>query len=456
MASEIHYREQYPYYAVTLLQVTFPDGTTVTGTGSVVGRNDILTATHVVYSADNGGWATSVEIYAGADYNGGLGRFDHQGYLDLGSYRYTIDAWPDQVYAERPYDLLNEAESQYDVALIGLSQPIGDMLGGWFGLASGYDGGVWATQVGYPREGTGMMLGQAWVTSHSRYGTYEADIGSGSDIFGPGSSGGPLYVLDDGQPYIIGVKSAGSDTRSVWADLGFLYEELVRLIAENDYLLPEGGASPQPPPAAEPAPPPAQDYDQVFYNSSGDDHFIGGWGLDAVVYDDWSYNYHITIDAGVVDVRQLPSPYAYDSHGLVERLVFHDGVMALDVGPWENAGSAYRLYQAAFGRTPDQGGLKYWIGQMDSGHGLATLAHGFVASAEFRDLYGHTPSADELVHRYYVNVLGRDPDPGGYDYWVDHYKKGELDAAEMLVLFSEEQENLERVAVVIDDGIWLG
>ncbi|MCK9513410.1 MAG: DUF4214 domain-containing protein [Pigmentiphaga sp.] len=448
MASEIHYREQYPYYAVTLLQVTFPDGTTITGTGSVVGRNDILTATHVIYSADNGGWATSVAIYAGADYNGRLGRFDHQGHLDLGSYSYTIDAWPDQVYADRPYDLLGNAESQYDVALIGLSEPIGDLLGGWFGLASGYDHGVWASQLGYPREGTGMMLGEAWVTSHSQYGVYEANLGSGSDILGPGSSGGPLYVYEDGLPYIIGVKSAGSDTVSVWADIGFLYDQLVRLIAENDSLLADGGA-PSPPP-------PTPGYEQVFYNSPGNDHFMGGWGLDAVVYHDWSFNYHITIDAGVTDVRQLTAPYAYDFHGLVERLIFDDGIMAVDVGPWENAGSTYRLYQAAFGRTPDQGGLKYWIDQMDHGHGLATLAHGFVASAEFRDLYGHDPTAEELVHRYYVNVLDRPPEPGGYDYWLGQYESGEVDAAEMLVRFSEGPENLERVGHVINDGIWLG
>jgi len=446
MASEIQYREQYPYYAVTLLQVTFPDGTMVTGTGAVIGRNDILTATHVIYSADHGGWATSVEIFAGADYNGRLGRFDHQGYLDLGSYTYTIDAWPDQVYAERPHELLTIAESQYDVALIGLSTPIGDLLGGWFGLASGYDRGIWAWQLGYPSEGSGMMLGQAWVASHSQYGVYEANSGSGSDIFGPGSSGGPLYVYDDGLPYIIGVKSAGSDTTSVWADIGFVYDQLVRLMAENDDLLPGGGGTP----------PPDSIYEQVFHDSPGNDYFIGGPGLDAVVYDDWSYNYHITIDTGGADVNRLGAPYGQDTHDSVERLIFRDGVMALDVGSWENAGSAYRLYQAAFGRTPDPGGLKYWIGQMDSGHGLATLAHGFVASAEFRDLYGHAPSAEELVHRYYVNVLGRDPEPGGYGYWVNQYKTGEVDAAEMLALFSEGPENLERVAVVIDDGIWLG
>ena len=39
-----------------------------------------------------------------------------------------------------------------------------------------------------------------------------------------------------------------------------------------------------------------------------------------------------------------------------KRLEFEDGVLALDTDPGDTAGQAYRLYQAAFARTPDMPG----------------------------------------------------------------------------------------------------
>lgn len=45
----------FPYSAVTYVEAIFPDGTRVSGSGAVVGINDVLTAAHVVYSPENGG-----------------------------------------------------------------------------------------------------------------------------------------------------------------------------------------------------------------------------------------------------------------------------------------------------------------------------------------------------------------------------------------------------------------
>ena len=61
-----------PYAKCGVVFVTWPDGTSSTGSCAVVGRNDILTATHVVYSPDRGGWATELSFYFGADYTRSL------------------------------------------------------------------------------------------------------------------------------------------------------------------------------------------------------------------------------------------------------------------------------------------------------------------------------------------------------------------------------------------------
>lgn len=55
-----------PYSRVGMVNVTFPNSKQYTGTFSLVGRNDILTATHVVFSPNDGGLATKAIICTNA------------------------------------------------------------------------------------------------------------------------------------------------------------------------------------------------------------------------------------------------------------------------------------------------------------------------------------------------------------------------------------------------------
>ena len=64
------------YSKIGVVFVTWPDGLRTSATCAVVGQNDILTAGHVVYNPDRGGWATSFEFYFGADYNNLTNSFD--------------------------------------------------------------------------------------------------------------------------------------------------------------------------------------------------------------------------------------------------------------------------------------------------------------------------------------------------------------------------------------------
>jgi len=53
MLKEIQTLNDYPYNAIVHLEVGFPDGLIYRGTGALVGRNDVLTATHVLYNPDS-------------------------------------------------------------------------------------------------------------------------------------------------------------------------------------------------------------------------------------------------------------------------------------------------------------------------------------------------------------------------------------------------------------------
>lgn len=153
--------------------------------------------------------------------------------------------------------------------------------------------------------------------------------------------------------------------------------------------------------------------------------------------------YTVTDNVGDGGITTVP--------GTVTRLQFADLALAFDI---ENtAGKAYRLYQAAFNRTPDLGGLGYWIGVMDRGGTPAQVAAGFAASAEFKDLYGTNPTNAELVARYYLNVLHRAGEPDGVAYWLGALDGNKTNAVELLTYFSESKENKDGVLAALQGGI---
>jgi hypothetical protein len=136
----------------------------------------------------------------------------------------------------------------------------------------------------------------------------------------------------------------------------------------------------------------------------------------------------------------------------VERVRFSDGIIALDIKGI--AGKAYRIYKAAFNRTPDGGGLGYWIVQMDKGMDVVEVAARFIDSPEFRSLYGTNPSNAEFLTKVYSNVLDRTPDEAGLAWWVNEMKTNPAKSwQKVLADFSESTENQANVASLIANGI---
>jgi hypothetical protein len=134
----------------------------------------------------------------------------------------------------------------------------------------------------------------------------------------------------------------------------------------------------------------------------------------------------------------------------LERVAFADQTIALDVDG--HGGAAYRLYQAAFNRTPDQGGLGYWIDVLDRGASLTSVAEGFVDSKEFHDAYRVGLSNRDLVTQFYHNILHRDPDAGGLDFWTGILDRKVASVGYVLGEISESPENQAALIGVIGNG----
>lgn len=177
----------------------------------------------------------------------------------------------------------------------------------------------------------------------------------------------------------------------------------------------------------------------------------GGEGRDKVVYAKAAAGYQVTLKDGVATVRDLSGVEGTDTLVGVERLQFGDIGIALDINA--TAGQAYRVYQAAFARTPDLPGLGYWLAQMDNGISLGAVAAGFVASDEFRKVYGAAPSNREIVAKFYENVLRRPGEKAGIDFWTGVLDRKDASVAEVLVGFSEGAENQAALVGVMANGV---
>ncbi len=172
----------------------------------------------------------------------------------------------------------------------------------------------------------------------------------------------------------------------------------------------------------------------------GNDTVDGGTGTDTATY--------AATRAGVVLARNPDGSVQISGNAIgsdklvsIERIDLTDGDFVFDVAGSQSA-VVYRLYQAAFARTPDEGGFRYWADAADQ-FGIAplALAREFRTAQEFIQKYGANVSDYDYTYNMYRNVLGREPDAGGITYWTGQVTNGVVSRDQLLIEFSESPEN---------------
>lgn len=102
--------------------------------------------------------------------------------------------------------------------------------------------------------------------------------------------------------------------------------------------------------------------------------------------------------------------------------------------------SLTRLYFAYFLRAPDAGGMNYWLGVAAEGNSLARISDLFAQSTEFKVRYGGMSHA-QFVTLVYRNVLNREPDTEGFNYWMNLLNNNKVNWGQVMLAFSDSAEN---------------
>lgn len=113
-------------------------------------------------------------------------------------------------------------------------------------------------------------------------------------------------------------------------------------------------------------------------------------------------------------------------------------------------------YRAILGREPDDAGLQYWSSELQQGATRRWLLSEFVVSTEFTRLCGNygivrgnitglehadkSAGVTKFVTFIYRNVLKRDPDSGGLNYWAGEMLENGMTASRLVEEFAKSQE----------------
>ncbi|MBL8583735.1 MAG: DUF4214 domain-containing protein [Rhizobiaceae bacterium] len=268
---------------------------------------------------------------------------------------------------------------------------------------------------------------------------FDADFIDVVDIFDTTNNNGPnthplLLELFDGDDSF--VLSNGDD----WIETGF----------GDDVIIPAGGENMIF----------ADDGDDTIIAGDGQDLISGGDGIDVVQFEFARDDYDVELFDSELSVRDRFDSSNEDVLKDVERVSFTDGSLLLDLDS-DNVSFAYRIYAAAYGRTPDEAGLRFWTDVLDDlGRGPPDAADkeyvaGFFLTAdEFTDLYGANPTNEQYIDALYENVLKRLPDQAGYDFWLDVIDSGK-GRDDLLIWFTDSNENIANTAPDLDNGIWV-
>ena len=337
------------------------------------------------------------------------------------------------------------AGSEVDIALLGFDVAFGAQTG-IMDLGTGLVEGT-VNISGYSRTINGNDVAAGQLVSDVGYGIADANpqeniIHFSGDV-GPGGSGGPLWVSQKnaGNPMVYGVVSQEGVATSINAHATSIKEWID---SNNDLLISSV----------------TKTLEYVYGTDNGDtlrgtaanEHVIGGSGIDTFVLDGARASYTMLKDNQGRSI--LTGPQGSDLIESVERLEFSDGTLVVDTANTYE-GMIYRLYRAALGRAPDNGGLKFFANQINNQEGtLGELATLLLQSEEFAQRYGNIDN-NSYINNLYQNVLTRDADQAGSEYWEQRLDQSNVTRQDLLMFFSESSEHKIYVAHHLSDGLFL-
>lgn len=332
------YSESAPLAAAVSVQITsyYKDGSVLRGSGTIIGANDVLTAAHMVYSEDNGGYPEYIEV---TPYRFG----DTKPFGIVYSTSYNVPtAW------------ITSKDYRYDYALLTVDRAIGY----YTGYATPYvldDYSLSVVSYGYPGD---LKDGESIVKTEGDNGFLAGGVVKYTNLDALSGQSGSGVFLDDGGAKVFGVISHETLSPSYNAIAPITeaaYYQITNWASKNDSKL-EAKLSTDP-----------SLMDEVYALSLFYYGYLGR-APDKAGLDYW-------LSALVAGSSLLEISKSFFNS---QEYAIYDGVTAQSLEAFVGS-----LYQKTLDRGADEAGLNFWVTAMINGASKAEVAIGFVLSDEY-------------------------------------------------------------------------
>ena len=103
------------------------------------------------------------------------------------------------------------------------------------------------------------------------------------------------------------------------------------------------------------------------------------------------------------------------------------------------------MYVAYYGRPGDAGGLDFWAGKLEQVNGsLMEIIDSFGNSMEFTERFGDLDD-EELVNNIFLQLLGRNADGGGLNFYVNGLREGRFTLASIALNVADGTQNRDEL-----------
>jgi Ca2+-binding RTX toxin-like protein len=184
---------------------------------------------------------------------------------------------------------------------------------------------------------------------------------------------------------------------------------------------------------------------------SGDSTVIGGAGSDTIVaglgnstvtggkhdivqLKGDASDYVVTVDNGHAVVTHAGTDKVTDI-SKIQYVQLDSGKALVFANDTEQA-AITTLYETAFGRTADAGGLQYWFDRAAAGDSLDKIASDFTKTTEFTAANGQLDN-DDFIQALYQKTFGRTAEDDGLAYWTAALETGGATRAQLIKSFAD-------------------
>ena len=174
--------------------------------------------------------------------------------------------------------------------------------------------------------------------------------------------------------------------------------------------------------------------DNSLTGGKGNDVIDGSTGNDTAIYSgkrtDYKVVFNIFGDQSIKVIDNVANRDGIDNLVSIENVKFTDynfdttTIIKTSQLSSQQVFDITSLYVATFNRAPDALGIDYWGARIIDGMKMIDIAKLFFASPEAAALYPSALDNTAFINSVYNNVLGRNPDADGFNYWKKQLDTG--------------------------------